>query len=63
MTKYNDEVTVVDGIKTVLLAPRKIKKSQKTFQISRSRYTLWHQGATKCLRNHSVVSASVTTFK
>ena len=43
-SKYEDVVTYVDGVKVTMCAPRLPRKAEKTYDISKSRYTAWHQG-------------------
>ena len=43
-SKYGDVVTYVDGVKFTMCAPRLPRKAEKTYDISKSRYTAWHQG-------------------
>jgi hypothetical protein len=45
-TKYQDVVSYVDGVKVTLCAPRAPRKGEKTYDIARSRYTMWAQGVT-----------------
>ena len=45
MSKRN-VVKYVDGIKITVCAPRAPRISERTFPISKSRYTAWAQGVT-----------------
>jgi hypothetical protein len=53
MAKYQDTVTVVDGVKFTLCQPRKIKASERTF-INRTG-TLWKIGA----RNANLIAKNL----
>jgi hypothetical protein len=48
--KYEDVVSYVDGVKITMCAPRMPRKAEKTFDISKSRYTAWHQGVSNYTR-------------
>lgn len=49
-TKYEDVVSVVDGVKYTMCAPRLPRNAEKTFSIERSRYTQWAQGVSNMAR-------------
>ena len=47
MSKRKTQVVIRDGQKITLCAYRKPRKSEKTFDIDKSRYTAWATGVTK----------------
>lgn len=47
---YKDVVSYIDGVKVTMCAPRMPRKAEKTFDISKSRYTAWHQGVSNYAR-------------
>jgi hypothetical protein len=49
-SKYQDVVSYVDGVKITMCAARMPRKVEKTYDISKSRYTAWHQGVTNYVR-------------
>ena len=51
--RYNDTVTIVDGVKYTVCEPRKVKASQKTF-INRTG-TIWKIGA----RNANLINKNL----
>lgn len=51
--RYNDTVTIVDGVKYTICEPRKVKASQKTF-INRTG-TIWKIGA----RNANLINKNL----
>jgi hypothetical protein len=51
--RYNDTVTMVDGVKYTICEPRKVKASQKTF-INRTG-TIWKIGA----RNANLINKNL----
>lgn len=40
-------VTVVNGIKYTVAGYQEPKDSERTYPVSKSRYTAWHQGVTR----------------
>jgi hypothetical protein len=55
--RYNDTVTVVDGVKFTICEPRKIKASERTF-INRTG-TIWKIGA----RNANLINQGIKKGK
>lgn len=49
-TKYNDVVTIVDGVKYTVCEPRKPRASELTYPLNKSRYTAWAQGVSNLNR-------------
>jgi len=45
-TKYQDVVTIVDGVKITMCAPRMPRKAEKTYDIDKSKFTAWNRGVT-----------------
>ena len=45
-TKYQDIVTMVDGVKYTVCAPRMPRKAEKTYDLNKSKYTAWNRGVT-----------------
>ena len=48
MAKYEDVVEVRDGVKYTYCAPRKPRKGELTYDVSKSKYSVWQQGAKSC---------------
>jgi hypothetical protein len=45
-TKYQDVVTIVDGVKITMCAARMPRKTEKTYSVDQSKYTAWNRGVT-----------------
>ena len=45
-TKYQDTVIIIDGVKVTMCAARMPKASEKTYDINKSKYTVWNRGVT-----------------
>ena len=51
MAKYNDVSFVDDnGVKVVICAPRKARKSERTWTVDKSRHSVWAQGVSNYVR-------------
>jgi hypothetical protein len=61
-SKYEDMVTIVDGVKVTMCAPRMPKKVEKTFSVDKSRYTPWAQGVSNFRRGTRGVMGTVDTL-
>lgn len=58
-TKYEDIVTIVDGVKVTQCAPRMPKRSEMTFLVDKSKYTPWAQGVSNYRRGSRGVQGTV----
>ena len=61
-SKYEDVVTIVNGVKVTMCAPRMTKKVEQTFSVDKSRYTAWAQGVSNFRRGTRGVTGTVDTF-
>jgi len=57
--KCKDEVHYFDGVKVTLCAYRGPRKGEKTYDISKSRYTAWHTGVVKYEKGSSGILGTV----
>lgn len=54
-----DQTVFVDGVKVTLCAYRKPRKSERTFDIDKSKYTPWAQTVAKYVRGSGGVIGTV----
>lgn len=59
MKKYNDVVTIVDGVKVTMCAPRHVGKNERTYDPARSKYSQWTQGVSRMRRGVGGVTGTV----
>lgn len=58
----SDQVVYIDGVKVTLCAYRKPRKSERTFDIDKSKYTPWAQTVSKYVRGVNGVVGTVERF-
>ena len=60
--KPKDVVTVVNGVTVTQCAYRGPRKGKETFPVSKSRYTAWHQTASRIRRGVGGVQGTVDSL-
>ena len=61
-SKYQDIVTIVDGVKITQCAARMPKRVEQTFSVDKSRYTVWTRGVSNYRRGSHGVIGTVDTL-
>ena len=63
MAKYQDVVKIIDGVKFTFCEMRKPRKSEKTFDIDKSRYTPWTQGVSNYVNGNKGCIGTVSNVQ
>lgn len=59
MKRYDDVVTIVDGVKVTICAPRDVRKNDRTYDPKRSKYSQWTQGVSRMQRGVGGVQGTI----